>query len=104
MNVIYPGHTYFLQNFEAPEGEGQSLRFIRKELVNGEFITTQKGTTNEEVLEVLIDRMKCLQEKSSCRENAIVITKLEEALMWLNKRTENRIKQGVENTPNPHKS
>lgn len=40
--------------------------------------------------------MNWLQNKFSCRENAIVITKLEEALMWLNKRTEDRKQRGVE--------
>ena len=43
--------------------------------------------TNEEVLAMLIDRMNYLQGKFPCRENALVITKLEESLMWLNKRT-----------------
>jgi hypothetical protein len=52
--------------------------------------------TNEEVLAVLIDRMNFLQSKFPCRENAIVITKLEECLMWLNKRTANRKARGIE--------
>lgn len=33
-----------------------------------------------------------------CRENAIAITKLEEALLWLRKRTMNRERRGVEGT------
>lgn len=45
---------------------------------------------------VLIDRMNYLQGKFPCRENAIVITKLEESLMWLEKRTNDRKKRGVE--------
>ena len=36
------------------------------------------------------------QEKFPCRENAISITKLEEAIMWQEKRTSERIKRGVE--------
>jgi len=31
-----------------------------------------------------------------CRENAVAITKLDEALMWLEKRTKDRVKRGVE--------
>ena len=46
---------------------------------------------NEEVLEMLIDRLTFLQAAFPCRENAIVITKLEESLMWLNKRTADRV-------------
>lgn len=34
--------------------------------------------------------------KYSCRENAMAITKLDEALMWLQRRTENRISKGQE--------
>lgn len=37
-----------------------------------------------------------LQSKFPCRENAIVITKLEESLMWLEKRTLDRKKRNVE--------
>ena len=31
-----------------------------------------------------------------CRENSMAITKLDEALMWINKRKEDRVKRGVE--------
>lgn len=62
----------------------------------GVLFTVSDGTTNEDVLEMLIDRMKYLQSKFPCRENAIVITKLEESLMWLNKRTEDRSARNVE--------
>jgi len=48
---------------------------------------------------MLIDRMQFLQELVSCRENAIAITKMEEALMWLNKRSQDRQTRGVEGTP-----
>ena len=65
-------------------------------LFKTDLITANDGTTNEELLSVLIDRMSYLQGKFPCRENAIVITKLEESLMWLNKRTEDRKKRGVE--------
>ena len=61
-----------------------------------EFLTICNGTTTEEVLEVLINRMNYLQDKFACRENAIVITKLEESLMWLEKRTSDRMKRNVE--------
>lgn len=45
------------------------------------------GTTNEAVLEMLIDRLSVFQNgEESCRENAIAITKLEEAKMWLESR------------------
>jgi hypothetical protein len=96
------GHTYTLPFFENPE-HGQVLQFIHKEptiSTDGSEQPVLKliadGTTNEAVLEALIDRMKFLQDKFPCRENAIVITKLEESLMWLEKITKDRLNRGVE--------
>jgi hypothetical protein len=65
--------------------------------------TKSDGVTNEEVLRVLIHRLTFLNEKwlggkFRCRENSLAITKLEEALMWLNKRTEDRLNRKVEGT------
>lgn len=100
MKIITPGHTYELSNFENKEQIGQTLQFIHKEPItpdSKELETISDGTTNEELIEVLIDRMQFLQNKIPCRENAIVLTKLEESLMWLNKRTQDRIKRNVEN-------
>ena len=37
-----------------------------------------------------------LNKNFPCRENAMAITKLDEALMWLEKRTKDREKRGVE--------
>lgn len=94
-----PGHQYELSNFENKDQKGQILQFIHKEPKESgstELVTISDGTTNEEVLEILIDRMNFLQSKFPCRENAIVITKLEESLMWLNKRTQDRMKRNVE--------
>lgn len=100
MKILTEGHKYVAANFENPEG-GQTIQFIEKEPSNKpgqvtELITVNDGTTNEELLAVLIDRMNYLQGKFPCRENAIVITKLEESLMWLNKRTEDRKARNVE--------
>ena len=56
----------------------------------------RNGMQNEEVLEVLIDRMNWINKQFPCRENSLALTKLEEALLWLNKRTADRVKRGVE--------
>lgn len=99
MKVITPGHTYELSNFENKDKPGQILQFIHKEPkseASTELETIADGTTNEEVMEALINRMQFLQSKFPCRENAIVITKLEESLMWLEKRTADRVKRQVE--------
>lgn len=100
MKVLIEGHNYLLANFENQQNPAQTLQFIQKEpKVNGEpgeLTTVSDGTTNEEVLEMLIDRMKYLQAKFPCKENACCITHLEEGLMWLEKRTRDRVKRNVE--------
>ena len=107
MICIEAGHTYELNNFEGTSS--QTLQFIHKEMLPSDLNdpkqqasptlqTVKDGTTNEEVLAVLIDRMYFLQNKMASRENALVITKLEECLMWLNKRTADRKARNVEGT------
>ena len=96
MECILEGHAYSLKNYVC---DVQIIEFMKKE--KGEV--THDGTTNEEVLNMLISRMQYLNKTLPCRENSIVITKLEEALMWLNKRTQNRTIQNVEGTDTAHK-
>jgi hypothetical protein len=108
MKVITPGHRYELMPFEPPKTvyEVQQLQFIEKvptQPGSTELETKNNGTTNEEVLEVLINRLQFLQEKFPCRENAIVITKLQECLFWLNYRTKLRQQQNVEGAQLTHK-
>lgn len=42
-----------------------------------------------------------LNKKHPCRENAVTITKLDEALMWQEKRTKDREARGVEGQSRP---
>lgn len=57
------------------------------------------GITHEALLAVLIDRLKGFQAgQYACRENALALTKLEEALFWLNERTRARMDRNVEGT------
>ena len=107
MKVLTKGHKYELDGFEDIQNV-QEIQFIEKvrrceapmmspkDSDPNELITLNDGTTNEEILEMLIDRMYYLQNKFPCRENSIVITNLEESLMWLNKRTQDRINRNVE--------
>ncbi|NLY20122.1 MAG: hypothetical protein GXZ08_02410 [Tissierellia bacterium] len=54
------------------------------------------GVQIENVLEITLNKLKELNEKFPCRENAITITKIEEAIMWQNARTKEREKRNVE--------
>lgn len=63
------------------------------------------GITNEALIAIVLDRLRSLQggpnSYLSTRENAIAITKLDEGLMWLHKRTRDRIARHVEGTSKP---
>ena len=57
------------------------------------------GCHQEDLLLIVRDRLVHFQAgEYSCRENAIALTKIEEALHWLNARTLGRERRGVEGT------
>ena len=101
MKVLTEGHKYIAANFDNGF-DGQEIQFIEKRPLNdgsGTLELVNDGTTNEGLLAVLIDRLNYLQGKFPCRENAIVITKLEEARHWLEHRTNDRKARSVEGKP-----
>jgi len=58
---------------------------------NGAFIET--------VIEAARQRIQWYNDNGfGCRENSLAITKLEEALHWLDARTKRRVREGVEGT------
>jgi hypothetical protein len=57
------------------------------------------GISNEALLTIVIDRLRGFQSNVyACRENAFALMKLEEGMMWLHKRTRDRLNRGVEGT------
>lgn len=55
------------------------------------------GVSNEGLLAIVEDRLLGFQSgQFACRENAIALTKIQEAMMWLQKRTLDRMRRGVE--------
>lgn len=57
------------------------------------------GITQEVLLAIIIDRLQSFQAGPyACRENALALTKLEEAKHWLFSRTLERMQRGVEGT------
>lgn len=55
------------------------------------------GIQNEHLLAMVIHRLQGFQSGPyACRENALALTKLEEAMMWMKARTKDRAKRGVE--------
>ncbi len=57
------------------------------------------GVCNEDLIAMVICRLEHFnQSEFRCHENSMAITKLEEALMWLRKRTMSREQRGVAGT------
>lgn len=57
------------------------------------------GCHNEDLLAIIIDRLQHFQNgKFKCRENAIALMKIEEAMMWLRARTQKRYSENKEGT------
>jgi len=75
-----------------------SLCFVKfQEGPIGEFGVT--GCQNEDLLAIVIDRLKCFQAgPHACEENAKALKKVEEGLGWLRYRTAERVRRGVEGT------
>ena len=85
---IRPNHFVYVRN------DKNSLSFtiqngpIKENGINGCQVDT--------VIEAAKTIIEGLNKKFPCRENSVAITKLDEALMWLEKRTKDRIKRDVE--------
>lgn len=88
-------HEYLISWTHEPSIIIQTVKFqngpVKENGVN--------GVMNEDLIAIVIDRLQGFQSGPyACRENAIALTKLEEALLWLNKRTADRDRRGVEGT------
>lgn len=81
-NFVYVRHDVNSVSFTIQNGP------IKEAGVNGCQVDTIIETAR-----IMIDK---LNDKFPCRENAVVLTKLDEALMWLEKRKKDRINRGVE--------
>lgn len=98
-DIDYNGaHAYVFKNcvgwvdgMTKYSGGEQLIQFVQK----NEDGTIIPGLQNEQLLIALIDRMEKLNAKFPCRENSIMITKLQEALHWQEHRVKNRINRGV---------
>lgn len=92
-------HEYYIGRVDSPSdipvGEFGFVRFqngpVQEAGVN--------GCHHEDLLAILIHRLQCFQMGDfNCRENALALTKLQEALHWLEARTKDRVERGVEGT------
>ena len=86
-------------------GLGIDIRWQDGPLGRGEAQLEPNGAFVEGVIEAALLRLRFYQTASegrfACRQNALAITKLEEALFWLDDRTRERETRQVEGTHQP---
>ena len=59
------------------------------------------GVLDSDLLEIVRHRLQCFQKGDyATRENALALTHIEEALMWMSKRADDRAERGVLGTMN----
>jgi hypothetical protein len=91
------GNSY--HEYQVIFGDLESGKYgIALQFQNGgrHFEGSEDGLTAEDLLEICRHRLQCFQTSEySCTENAMALTHIEEALMWLNRRTEDRAERNV---------
>ena len=83
----------------ATTGVGINITWQDGPLGRGKDRKEPNGAFVEGVIAAAVDRLECYQASQfRCRENALAITKLQEALQWLQWRTMQRESRAVEGT------
>jgi hypothetical protein len=98
-------HRYEISGFDTGSNDSDP---IKQAPISGVMILFQNGPINEKgvngitqeaLLAVVCDRLRSFQAGPyACRENALALTKIEEAMHWLQQRTIARMRRGVEGT------
>jgi hypothetical protein len=98
-------HRYEIDGFDTTTNDGDPVKQMPITAMtimfqNGPIAEKGvNGVTQEALLAIVIDRLRCFQAGPyACRENALALTKCEEALHWLQQRTIARMRRGVEGT------
>lgn len=94
---IGPGGAYHEYRVAIPRGDGyETAQRIVFQKGPRKDPNAQSGVLDSDLLEIVRDRLKAFQAgEFSCRENACALTHIEEALMWMNKRAEDRAERNV---------
>lgn len=77
--------------------ENNGTRLLSVEFQKGTVADSGiNGVSHEVLLAIVADRLRGFNSgEFTCRENALALTKIEEALHWLHARTYDRAKRGV---------
>ena len=94
-----PGHGGACHEYAIIPTVGNA-RGVKIEFQNGPLgENPPNGLSQESLLAIVEDRLKCFQAGPyACRENAIALTHIQDAIHWLHHRTRERIARGVEGT------
>lgn len=94
-----PGHGGACHVYDIIPTIGNA-KGLRIEFQNGPIKEAGvNGLSVEALLAIIEDRLIGFQDgQYACRENACALTKIQEAMMWLQKRTLDRLRRGVEGT------
>lgn len=90
-------HDYLIASAQTTEG------FCKIEFQKGprNAQDARHGVLDCDLLEIVRDRLKAFQAGGyACRENEYALLAIEEALMWMNRRVEDRIERKVLGTMN----
>lgn len=81
MRIVDAGHHYLINGFDG--GKPQDIIFMKREGDNFPFNDGSNGGTNcQEVIRVLIDRTRYLNNQKPCAETEAALHALEAALMF----------------------
>lgn len=99
-------HLYQISGFDTSTNPSYGDSAVHSTILfqNGPIDVDGNGTngvTHEVLLDIICHRLECFQAGPyACRENALALTKLQEARHWLAHRTRARQSRGVEGTHN----
>lgn len=93
MKVIKNGYIYELRNYDD-KGSSQTISFINKHKSTDSNVystSTEDGTTTEEVISMLIHRLKYVNTLKPSSFNKLAIKHLNESLAAINMRKQSKI-------------
>lgn len=95
MDEIGPGGAHHIYSIQSVEGDAvQTTVFFQKGA--RKEVGSQHGVIDSDLLEIVRDRLNAFQEGPFASEyNAQALVHIEQALVWMNKRVEDRIARNV---------
>jgi len=91
-------HEYAISPVDLPKDQPVKEYYAHVKFQKGPIAENERnGCFMEDLLDIVVDRLESFQSGDfACRENALALTKIQEALHWLNHRTSDRIERDVE--------